>query len=163
MRIGPPASRAIFKARISVFYAVWAFAAPLLALSLRNAYILDLKFFEFTASYCLITGSFSLLAFLVFRLNDSLPQYFSGLGSRHHQGGILWSIGVLSGAIRFHPPHGDPAWGACASRPDPRGWPDHSAGGRPRLRQRSQDCHTSRGGPRNHHHDRCDPSLLALC
>ena len=79
MRVGLPASRAIFKARISVFYVVWAFTAPLLALSLRDAYILDLKFFEATALYCLITGGFSLLAFLAFRLNDSLPQYFSGL------------------------------------------------------------------------------------
>ena len=85
MRMRMPASRAAFKVRISAFDTIWAFVAPLLALSFRDAYILnyayivDSKGFALTALYCLISGVFTLVACLAFRLHDSLPRYFSGL------------------------------------------------------------------------------------
>jgi lipopolysaccharide/colanic/teichoic acid biosynthesis glycosyltransferase len=78
MRMRMPASRAAFRARISLFDTIWAFAAPLLALSVRDAYILNYKFFALTALYCLISGIFTLVACIAFRLHDSLPRYFSG-------------------------------------------------------------------------------------
>src|SRR6202035_964271 len=78
MRVRLPSSRGAFKFRISVFDTVWAFAAPLLALCFRDAYILNYEFVNHTALYCLISGAFSLIAFLAFRLYDGLPRYFSG-------------------------------------------------------------------------------------
>jgi lipopolysaccharide/colanic/teichoic acid biosynthesis glycosyltransferase len=84
LRMRVPASRASFKARVSVSDTIWAFVAPLLALSLRDAYILNYAYIlrydglTLTALYCLISGGFSLLAFLAFRLHDGMPRYFSG-------------------------------------------------------------------------------------
>ena len=78
MRVRVPASRAAFKVRISVFDTLWAFAAPVLALSFRDAYILNFQSFALAGLYCVVCAGVSIVAFVAFRLHDSLPRYFSG-------------------------------------------------------------------------------------
>jgi lipopolysaccharide/colanic/teichoic acid biosynthesis glycosyltransferase len=77
LRTRIPASRAALRSRVSVFDSFWAFAAPLLALAIRNAYILSYDGFVTALFYCVLSAAFSLIAFLVFRLQDGILRYFS--------------------------------------------------------------------------------------
>src|SRR5262245_40132847 len=72
-----PTSRGYFRLRLSIFDVIWAFIAPLLALYFRDAYILSFQDPVPALLYCIITGLFTLVAFLVFRLHDELPYHFS--------------------------------------------------------------------------------------
>ena len=77
MRTRLPTSRAALRFRISVFDLVCAFAAPLLALYFRDAYVLTYEYASIAALYCAISAGFTLIAFLVFRLHDGITRYFS--------------------------------------------------------------------------------------
>jgi lipopolysaccharide/colanic/teichoic acid biosynthesis glycosyltransferase len=77
MRTRLPTSRAALRFRVSVFDLVCAFASPLLALYFREAYILKYEFAFTVALYWTISVGFTLMAFLVFRLNDGISRYFS--------------------------------------------------------------------------------------
>ena len=77
MRIRLPSSRGSLRIRLSIFDAVWAFVAPVLALYFRGAPILTLDDAVTVAIYCAVSGSISLVAFSAFRLRDGMTRHFS--------------------------------------------------------------------------------------
>lgn len=76
MRMQTPSSRGSFRIQFSAFDVVWATAAPLLALYLRDAYILSLDL-PTAVLYCAVSLLFSLIAFLAFRLYAGMSNFFS--------------------------------------------------------------------------------------
>lgn len=77
MHARSPSSRASWSIRVSAFDALWAFIAPLLALWVRDAYILSNEGAFTAAIYCSVAAGFSLLAFLAFRIRDQMASFFS--------------------------------------------------------------------------------------
>jgi lipopolysaccharide/colanic/teichoic acid biosynthesis glycosyltransferase len=77
MRGLAPSSRGSFQLRLSVFDMLWAAASPLLALYLRNAYILSNDGVWLVVEYCAISFTSSLIFFLVFRIRDGMASHFS--------------------------------------------------------------------------------------
>ena len=77
MRSKPPSSRGFFRVRFSFFDVIWASVTPLLALYVRDAYVLSYDGAPDVALYCFISLLFSLIAFLAFRLQDGVTRYFS--------------------------------------------------------------------------------------
>jgi lipopolysaccharide/colanic/teichoic acid biosynthesis glycosyltransferase len=77
MHARSPSSRASWSIRVSAFDALWAALAPLLALWVRDAYILSSDWALTVALYCSVATGFSLLAFLAFRIRDQMASYFS--------------------------------------------------------------------------------------
>jgi lipopolysaccharide/colanic/teichoic acid biosynthesis glycosyltransferase len=78
MRFPSPSSRGTFRVRLSVFDVGWAFASPVLALYLANAYIIFSDYgLPIVSLYCFVSVFFSLIAFLIFRVPDGLARYFS--------------------------------------------------------------------------------------
>jgi lipopolysaccharide/colanic/teichoic acid biosynthesis glycosyltransferase len=77
MRAHLPSSRAYFRLRFSIFDTFWAALSPLLALYLRDAFILSKDGATQAILYCLISFAFSMIAILAFRLNDGISRYFS--------------------------------------------------------------------------------------
>lgn len=77
MRFPSPSSFGCLRLRLSVFDLVWAAVAPLLALDLREAYVLSSEHAATAALYCGASFTFSVLAFLAFRINDGLSRFFS--------------------------------------------------------------------------------------
>jgi lipopolysaccharide/colanic/teichoic acid biosynthesis glycosyltransferase len=77
MRMRLPTSRAALRIRISTLDFLCAFAAPPLALYLSNAIILQVQYASVVAFYWALSLTFSLAAFLVFRVHDGLSRYFS--------------------------------------------------------------------------------------
>jgi lipopolysaccharide/colanic/teichoic acid biosynthesis glycosyltransferase len=76
MRVHRPSSRAYFRLRFSIFDTFWAALSPLLALYVRDAYILS-DGINLTILYCLVSFAFSMIAILAFRLNDGISRHFS--------------------------------------------------------------------------------------
>src|SRR5712692_6684304 len=77
MRIQAPSSRATFRIRYSPFDFFFAASSPLLALYIRDAYILSRDGAATAAIYCLVSLTFSLVVFSAFSLRDGMPRYFS--------------------------------------------------------------------------------------
>jgi len=77
MRRHLPSSCAYFRVRFSLFDTFWAALSPLLALWIRDAYILSPKGVNLAILYCLISFVFSMIAIMAFRLNDGISRYFS--------------------------------------------------------------------------------------
>jgi lipopolysaccharide/colanic/teichoic acid biosynthesis glycosyltransferase len=77
MRLLLPSSHGSFRVRLSAFDVFWAALSPLLALYVRDAYVLSPKFAATAALYCGISLVFSLIAFLAFRLSDGNSHHFS--------------------------------------------------------------------------------------
>src|SRR5438067_1648289 len=77
LRTRLPASRGGLRARVSLFDSILAFVSPLLALLVRDALILSYDGAVTALLYCLISAAFALIAFLIFRLHDGIPRYFS--------------------------------------------------------------------------------------
>jgi lipopolysaccharide/colanic/teichoic acid biosynthesis glycosyltransferase len=77
MRKLMPSSGGYFRARLSIFDAAWAFLSPLIALYVRDAYILSYAGAPTVALYCALSGVVAIIAFLVFRLHDGMTRYFS--------------------------------------------------------------------------------------
>ena len=77
MHARSPTSRSSFHIRVSLFDAIWAFAAPFLALLARDSYILSSNGALTAALYCAVAAGFSLFAFLAFRIRDQMARYFS--------------------------------------------------------------------------------------
>ena len=77
MRIQTPSSRATFSIRCSPVDVCLAAISPLLALYLRDAYILSHDGVVTVAIYCIVSLAFSLIAFSAFGLRDGMPRYFS--------------------------------------------------------------------------------------
>jgi lipopolysaccharide/colanic/teichoic acid biosynthesis glycosyltransferase len=72
-----PSSQDALRLKWSAFDVVWAAFAPYYALTLREAYILSYDGMQAAALYCLISFTFALVAFAVFRLRDGMARYFS--------------------------------------------------------------------------------------
>ena len=70
---GSPASRVRLRIRFSLFDTIWALAAPIIALAIRNAEILTIN----GSVYCLISLAFTLIAYSVFRVHDGVSKFFS--------------------------------------------------------------------------------------
>src|SRR4051794_12261761 len=73
MRIRSPTSRGYYRIRYSLFDTVCAVGSPALALWARDATF----FSQEAVIYCLISLSFSLIAFSVFRVHEGVSRYFS--------------------------------------------------------------------------------------
>jgi lipopolysaccharide/colanic/teichoic acid biosynthesis glycosyltransferase len=71
-----PSSRGSFRIQFATLDVIWAAVAPLLALYIRDAYILALDWTT-AVIYCALSLVFSLLAFLAFRLQAGMSRYFS--------------------------------------------------------------------------------------
>jgi len=76
MRIRPPSSRAAFRVRLSSIDICLAASSPLLALYLRDAYILSYEGATTTVVYCVVSLTFSLMAFVAFGIREGTPRYF---------------------------------------------------------------------------------------
>ncbi len=72
-----PSSRGSFRVHLLPFDVFWAAAAPLLALYLRDAYILSAQGAETTVVYCSVSFFFALIGFLAFRVSDVIPRHLS--------------------------------------------------------------------------------------
>jgi lipopolysaccharide/colanic/teichoic acid biosynthesis glycosyltransferase len=68
-----PASRGCFRLRFSLFDTIWALGSPIIALAIRDAYILSLE----GLLYCFISLAFTLIAYSAFRLHDGVSRFFS--------------------------------------------------------------------------------------
>jgi lipopolysaccharide/colanic/teichoic acid biosynthesis glycosyltransferase len=77
MRARLPTSRAAFKIRFSIIDFACAFTSPILALYLRDAYILTYDNVSTVAIYWTLSVGFSLMAFVIFRIHDGMSRYFS--------------------------------------------------------------------------------------
>ena len=77
MRILVPSSRKSRRLALSPFDIIFAAITPLLALQIRDAYILSPRGATAVAIYCAISLAFSLVAFVIFRISDGMAQYFS--------------------------------------------------------------------------------------
>ncbi len=81
MRLPPPTSRTLRKANLSFVDIAWAVAAPIAALYLRDAEILSRVPWSMVGSYWIVAAGFSVLAFLIFRIDDEIAHYFSVHGT----------------------------------------------------------------------------------
>jgi lipopolysaccharide/colanic/teichoic acid biosynthesis glycosyltransferase len=77
MRTRLPTSRAALKIRFSILDVICAVVAPLLALFIRDAYILTYNGAATVALYCIVWVAFSLISFQAFHLYDGLAYHFS--------------------------------------------------------------------------------------
>jgi lipopolysaccharide/colanic/teichoic acid biosynthesis glycosyltransferase len=77
MRIKAPSSRAFVRIRLSLFDVSLAAVSPLLALYVRDAYILSYDGLMLAGIYCLVSLVFSLIALAAFGAHDGIPRYFS--------------------------------------------------------------------------------------
>jgi lipopolysaccharide/colanic/teichoic acid biosynthesis glycosyltransferase len=77
MRIRSPSSRATPQIRFLIFDVIWAALSPLLALYIRDAYVLSYEGALTAGIYCFVSLIFSLIAFAAFGIRDGMPRYFS--------------------------------------------------------------------------------------
>src|SRR5215472_5295878 len=79
MSVPSPTSRSSLRIQYSLFDVALAALAPFLALSLRNAPVLNWSEEGLISAggYCLLSLVFSLMAFTVFRIHSAIPRYLS--------------------------------------------------------------------------------------
>jgi lipopolysaccharide/colanic/teichoic acid biosynthesis glycosyltransferase len=79
MSVPSPTSRSSLRIQYSLFDVALAALAPLLALSLRNAPVLNWseQGLMSAGGYCVLSLVFSLVAFSVFRIHSAIPRYLS--------------------------------------------------------------------------------------
>ncbi len=77
MQFRSPSSRATLNIRFLLFDVFWAAVSPLLALYIRDAYVLSYDGALTATIYCIVSLAFSLVAFAAFGIRDGLPRYFS--------------------------------------------------------------------------------------
>jgi lipopolysaccharide/colanic/teichoic acid biosynthesis glycosyltransferase len=70
-----PSSLGAFRVRLSAFDVFWAAAAPLLALYLRDAYILSAHGAQTALLYCGLSFVVTVIALLAFRVSDPIPHH----------------------------------------------------------------------------------------
>jgi lipopolysaccharide/colanic/teichoic acid biosynthesis glycosyltransferase len=100
MRIKSPSSRGSFRVHFSAFDVFWAAASPLLALYMRDAYILSPKGVSITLIYCGLSLISSLVAFLLFRLSNGVSRYFTVQDALNVVKAAI-AAGLLSSLILF--------------------------------------------------------------
>jgi lipopolysaccharide/colanic/teichoic acid biosynthesis glycosyltransferase len=113
MRLPSPTSRRKKKVYLSILDVVWALVSPLLALWLGSALVLSQRDWSLTAIYCALSFGFAVVAFLAFRLQDSMARHFSAhealdiveavLFAQLMTGGLLFALTRLDGIARSVP------------------------------------------------------------
>jgi lipopolysaccharide/colanic/teichoic acid biosynthesis glycosyltransferase len=77
MHIPSPTSRSGKRVYLSLWDLSWALVSPILALFLRDSYILIGTDWSVVGYYWLLSAGFTLLAFFVLRIQDGMTRYFS--------------------------------------------------------------------------------------
>jgi lipopolysaccharide/colanic/teichoic acid biosynthesis glycosyltransferase len=77
MRIRPPSSRARVRIRYSLYDVLLAAVSPLLALYIRDAYILSGSGVLLAGTYCLVSFACTLLAYAMFGVQSGIARYYS--------------------------------------------------------------------------------------
>jgi len=77
MRLPSPTSRRKKKVYLSVWDVSWALLSPLLALWVADSLVLSQQDWTMTANYCALAFGFAVVAFLAFRLQDTMTRHFS--------------------------------------------------------------------------------------
>lgn len=77
MRIRPPSSRARVRIRYSLYDVLLAAVSPLLALYIRDAYILSSNGALLAGTYCLVSFACTLLAYAMFGVQRGIARYYS--------------------------------------------------------------------------------------
>jgi lipopolysaccharide/colanic/teichoic acid biosynthesis glycosyltransferase len=72
-----PSSQGALRLKWSLIDVICAALAPYYALTIREAHILSYDGMDAVMLYCVISFSFSLLAFAIFRVRDGIARYFS--------------------------------------------------------------------------------------
>ena len=113
MRLPSPTSRRKTKVYLSIWDVFWALLSPLLALWIGDALVLLQQDWSMIATYCALSFAFAVLAFLAFRLQDSMTRDFSAhealdiveavLFAQLMTYGVLFTLTRLDGIARSVP------------------------------------------------------------
>jgi len=72
-----PTSRSNKKIYMSILDMFWALASPVVALYMGDALIFAQQNWSMVGTYCALSSCFAIVAFLAFRLQDSITPHFS--------------------------------------------------------------------------------------
>src|SRR5690348_3342141 len=77
MRLPSPTSRRSKKVYLSIWDVFWALLSPLVALWFADALVLTQQDWTMALKYCALAFGFSIVAFVAFRLQDTMTRHFS--------------------------------------------------------------------------------------
>src|SRR6266481_1763643 len=77
MALPSPTSRRKKKVYVSMWDMSWALVSPVLALWLGDALVLAQQDWSMTIAYCALSSGFAVVAFIAFRLQDTMTRHFS--------------------------------------------------------------------------------------
>jgi hypothetical protein len=77
MALPSPTSRRKTKVYVSMWDVSWALVSPVLALWLGGALVLAQQDWSMTIAYCALSSGFAVVAFIAFRLQDTMTRHFS--------------------------------------------------------------------------------------
>jgi lipopolysaccharide/colanic/teichoic acid biosynthesis glycosyltransferase len=77
MPLPSPTSRQKKKVYLSIWDVFWALVSPLVALWMGDALVLAQQNWNMAASYCALSFGFAVVAFVAFKLQDTMTQHFS--------------------------------------------------------------------------------------
>ena len=77
MALPSPTSRRKKKVYVSMWDVSWALVSPVLALWLGDALVLAKQDWSMTIAYCALSSGFAVVAFIAFRLQDTMTRHFS--------------------------------------------------------------------------------------
>ena len=77
MGLPTPTSRRKNKVYLSIWDTFWALLSPLLALWMSDALVLAQQDWSMIATYCALSSGFAVMAFIAFRLQDTMTRHFS--------------------------------------------------------------------------------------
>src|ERR1700761_5615976 len=77
MSLPSPTSRRKNKVYLSIWDTLWALLSPLFALWMSDALVLSQQDWSMTATYCTLSFGFAIVAFVAFRLQDTMTRHFS--------------------------------------------------------------------------------------
>src|SRR5262252_207891 len=98
---------------MSIWDVLWALVSPLVALWIGSALVLSQQDWGMIVIYCALSSGFAVLAFLAFRLQDSMTRHFSAhevldlveavLFAQLMTSGFLFTLTRLDGVARSVP------------------------------------------------------------
>src|SRR5260221_14529867 len=113
MRLPTPTSRRKNKVFLSIWDTFWALLSPIPALWMGGALVVSLQDWSMMATYCALSFGFAIVAFLAFRLQDTMTRHFSAhdaldiieavLFAELLTGGFLFTLTRLDGISRSVP------------------------------------------------------------
>ncbi|MDE2602191.1 MAG: sugar transferase [Bradyrhizobium sp.] len=77
MRLPSPTSRRNNKIYLSIWDLLWALLTPPIALWVVDALVITQQVWSMVAFYCALSSGFALMAFVLFRLQDTMTRHFS--------------------------------------------------------------------------------------